>query len=219
MPSLVGFTPRHSLLDETCRRVVARQIEYGRQRGIPGGISESAFAARDAGMTYQYSAFGVPGLGMKRGLARDWVVAPYATALAALYGPGRRRKLRPLGSPGRAGSAMASTKPWISPRSGWRNGKGCGGALLYGHHQGMALVALADVVHDGAMRGRFHRVPLIQATELLLHERGPRGLDTHSPRSPGPGEAAQVASRRYASDLPRHPPCPRPICSRMAVTR
>ena len=79
---------RGSLLDRTCRLVVARQIRYGAERGVPWGISESAYNARDLELTYQYSSFGVPGLGLKRGLGEDVVVAPYATALAAMVEPG-----------------------------------------------------------------------------------------------------------------------------------
>ncbi|HYH45988.1 MAG TPA: glucoamylase family protein, partial [Thermoanaerobaculia bacterium] len=87
MPALVLRSPPHSLLDQTCRLVVRRQIHYGAERGVPWGVSESAFNARDLELTYQYSNFGVPGLGLKRGLSEDLVVAPYATALAAMFEP------------------------------------------------------------------------------------------------------------------------------------
>ena len=87
MPLLVMPTYEHTLLDETYRAVVARQIEYGRQRGVPWGISESCYNATDARGAYQYRAFGVPGLGFKRGLADDLVVAPYASALALMVAP------------------------------------------------------------------------------------------------------------------------------------
>ena len=87
MPLLVMPTFEHTLLDETCQAVVARQIEYGRERGVPWGISESCYNATDAGGAYQYRAFGVPGLGYKRGLADDLVVAPYASALSLMVAP------------------------------------------------------------------------------------------------------------------------------------
>ena len=89
MPLLVMPTYAHTLLDETYRAVVARQIDYGRERGVPWGISESCYNATDAGGAYQYRAFGVPGLGFKRGLADDLVVAPYASALALMVAPRR----------------------------------------------------------------------------------------------------------------------------------
>ena len=87
MPALVMRAPEESVLSETARLVVSRQIEYGDERGVPWGVSESAFNARDIDLRYQYSAFGVPGLGLKRGLSEDVVIAPYATALAAMVDP------------------------------------------------------------------------------------------------------------------------------------
>ena len=87
MPSLVMRAPAGSLLEQTSRLVVARQIRYGNERGVPWGISESGYNARDLMQAYQYSPFGVPGLAIKRGLSEDLVVAPYATALAAMVDP------------------------------------------------------------------------------------------------------------------------------------
>ena len=87
MPALVMRSPANSMLSQTYEQVVARQIEYGEERSVPWGISESAFNARDMDFTYQYSGFGVPGLGLKRGLSEDLVIAPYATALAAMIDP------------------------------------------------------------------------------------------------------------------------------------
>src|SRR5262249_6456466 len=87
MPLLVMPTYQDTLLDETYRGVVRRQITYGRQRGVPWGISESGYNTTDVHLNYQYRAFGVPGLGLKRGLAEDVVIAPYATALALMVAP------------------------------------------------------------------------------------------------------------------------------------
>ena len=87
MPLLVMPTYEHTLLDQTCKAAVARQIEYGRKRGVPWGISESGYNAIDVHLNYQYRAFGVPGLGLKRGLAEDLVIAPYASALALMVAP------------------------------------------------------------------------------------------------------------------------------------
>src|SRR4029077_2796744 len=82
MPSYEG-----TLLDESCRAAVRRQIEYGAQRGVPWGISESGYNTVDAALNYQYRTFGVPGLGLKRGLGEDLVVAPSASALALMVAP------------------------------------------------------------------------------------------------------------------------------------
>ena len=87
MPMLVMPTYEHTILDQTYRSVVRRQIAYGRQRGVPWGISESGYNTVDLHFNYQYRAFGVPGLGLKRGLAEDLVVAPYASALALMVAP------------------------------------------------------------------------------------------------------------------------------------
>ena len=87
MPALVLRAPSGSLLDNTNRLIVRRQESYGAELGVPWGISESAYNARDLELTYQYSNFGVPGLGLKRGLSEDTVIAPYATALAAMVDP------------------------------------------------------------------------------------------------------------------------------------
>jgi cyclic beta-1,2-glucan synthetase len=179
MPSLVTFTPRYSLLDQTCRLVVKRQIEYGKERGVPWGVSESAFNGRDLAFTYQYAAFGVPGLGMKRGLGEELVIAPYATALAAMYLPHAAaenfERLEKEGALGRFGfyEALDFTQSRLA------EGQRVALVRCYmAHHQGMSLVAFANVVHDGAMRHRFHSAPLIQAADLLLQERIPHGADS-----------------------------------------
>ena len=87
MPSLVMRAPAGSLLEQTSRLIVRRQIAYGKSLGLPWGVSESAYNIRDLELTYQYSNFGVPGLGLKRGLGESAVVAPYATALASMVDP------------------------------------------------------------------------------------------------------------------------------------
>jgi cyclic beta-1,2-glucan synthetase len=180
MPSLVTFTPRYSLLSQTCRLVIKRQIEYGVERGVPWGISESAFNVRDLFFTYQYSAFGVPGLGMKRGLGEDLVIAPYATALAAMYFPHAAvenfARLEKEGALGPFGFYEALDYTPVRLAEGQRVAMV---RCYMAHHQGMSLVAIANAVHDGSMRHRFHRSPLIQSAELLLQERIPRGADTN----------------------------------------
>src|SRR4030042_1974311 len=87
MPLLVMPSYENSLLYQTCRAAVMRQIEYGEQRGVPWGISESGYNRVDVQLNYQYRAFGVPGLGLKRGLAEDLVIAPHETALALMIAP------------------------------------------------------------------------------------------------------------------------------------
>ena len=107
MPPLVMRAPARSLLEQTDRLVVRRQIEYGEELGLPWGISESAYNARDLELTYQYSNFGVPGLGLKRGLGENRVIAPYATGLATMVDPSAAvanfDRLATLGARGRYG--------------------------------------------------------------------------------------------------------------------
>jgi cyclic beta-1,2-glucan synthetase len=184
MPALVMRSPSGSLLDQTYRLVVRRQMKYGAERGVPWGVSESAYNARDLELTYQYSNFGVPGLGLKRGLSEDVVVAPYATALAAMIDPGAAARnfgrLADAGGRGRYGFYEALDY------TGTRLPEGQPVAVVrayMAHHQGMSLVAIANVLDDGAMRARFHAAPIVQATELLLQERTPRDVAVARPRA------------------------------------
>src|SRR5580765_7185856 len=87
MPLLIMPTFEHTLLDDTYKAAVKRQIAYGRRSRTPWGISECGYNTVDAQLNYQYRAFGVPGLGFKRGLAGDLVIAPYASALALMVAP------------------------------------------------------------------------------------------------------------------------------------
>ncbi|WP_262965099.1 GH36-type glycosyl hydrolase domain-containing protein [Methylobacter psychrophilus] len=181
MPSLVTYTPRYSLLDQTCRLVVQRQINYGKERGVPWGVSESAFNSRDLFFTYQYSAFGVPGLGMKRGLGDELVITPYATALAAMYFPHAAvENFEYLESEGALGQFGFYEALDFTPIRLAEKERVAIVRCYMAHHQGMSLVAIANAVHDGIMRHRFHSVPLIQSVQLLLQERIPNCLYTNS---------------------------------------
>jgi cyclic beta-1,2-glucan synthetase len=107
MPMLVMPSYENTLLDRTCRMAVEWQIAYGRQRGVPWGISECGYNAVDAALNYQYHAFGAPGIGLKRGLADELVIAPYASALALMVEPEEScenlQKLASIGLAGRFG--------------------------------------------------------------------------------------------------------------------
>ncbi|MES2638536.1 MAG: glucoamylase family protein [Myxococcota bacterium] len=175
MPELVMAVPEGSLLAQTDRLVVARQIRYGAARGVPWGISEAAYNARDLNLTYQYANFGVSGLGLKRGLAEDLVIAPYATALAAMIDPVAAVKnlasLANVGASGRYGF-YESVDYTVA-----RLPEGTRGAVVkayFAHHQGMSIVALCNTIGGFGMRRRFHASPLVRSAELLLHERTPR---------------------------------------------
>ena len=182
MPSLVMRAPEGSLVEGTSRLIVRRQIDYGAKLGVPWGVSESAYNARDLEFTYQYSNFGVPGLGLKRGLGENVVVAPYATALASMVDPQAAARnfdrLAAVGASGRYGFYEALDYTPI------RVPEGKTVAIVrafMAHHQGMTIVAIADALLDGTMRARFHAEPIVQATELLLQERAPRGVAVAHP--------------------------------------
>jgi cyclic beta-1,2-glucan synthetase len=193
MPSLVMRAPAGSLLEQTNRLVVHRQIAYGAALGVPWGVSESAYNVRDLEFTYQYSNFGIPGLGLKRGLGENAVVAPYATALAAMVDPGAAARnfarLAAVGARGRYGYYEAlDYTPTRLPE-----GEDVAIVRAYmAHHQGMTVVAIANALLDGAMRARFHAEPSVQATELLLQERTPRDVAVAHPRAEEVATAATV---------------------------
>ncbi len=210
MPLLVMRNFTGTLLDQTCRASVRRQIDYGRERGIPWGISESAYAFTDRAGNYQYRAFGVPGLGLKRGLSDDLVVAPYATALASLIAPAAAtrnfERLARAGLNGRFGFYEAvDYRPRLS--SDAEQPPDTSGPVVvrafFAHHQGMSLVALANVLCDDTFVKRFHADPRVQATELLLQERVPREAILSEPRPADSRTAASTipvfASRRFKS--------------------
>jgi cyclic beta-1,2-glucan synthetase len=193
MPSLVMRAPAGSLLEETSRLVVRRQMGYGATLDVPWGISESAYNVRDLEHTYQYSNFGVPGLGLKRGLGESAVVAPYATALAAMVDPQAAARnfarLAAVGARGRYGfyEALDYTRTRLP------EGKGVAVVRAFmAHHQGMTVVAIANALLDGVMRARFHAEPIVQATELLLQERTPRDVAVAHPRAEEVATAATV---------------------------
>ena len=190
MPLLVMQQPARSLLDLTCRLVVARQIQYGAERKVPWGVSESGHALRDVELTYQYSNFGVPGLGLKRGLFEDVVVAPYATALAAMLEPRAAldnfARLEEAGARGAYGFYEALD---YTPSKLPEDARVAVVRSYMAHHQGMTIVSLGNVIHEGLTRRRFHAHPMVQAAELLLQERTPRSVSVARPR----GEEVRVA--------------------------
>jgi len=175
MPLLVMPTYENTLLDQTCKAVVDRQIEYGRTRRVPWGISESGYNAVDVHLNYQYRAFGVPGLGLRRGLAEDLVIAPYASALALVVAPEEAclnlQRLADSGFEGRYGFYEAID---YTPSRQPRGQRSAVVRSFMAHHQGMSFLALAYLLLDRPMQKRFESDPLFQATMLLLQERIPK---------------------------------------------
>jgi len=206
MPSLVMRAPAGSLIEQTNRLIVRYQIEYAEELGLPWGISESAYNARDLEFIYQYSNFGIPGLGLKRGLMENAVVSPYATALATMVDPHAAAcnfaRLADAGARGRYGFYEALDYTPIRVLEG--NSLAIVRAFM-AHHQGMTIVAIANGLLDGAMRARFHAEPIVQATELLLQERTPRDVAVVRPWAAEAKSAAKIrdieppGGRRFAT--------------------
>ncbi len=175
MPLLVMPTYDRTLLDETYHAVVERQIEYGRERGVPWGVSESGYSKTDAQLNYQYRAFGVPGLGFKRGLADDVVVAPYASAMALMVEPESAcANLRRLARDGVLGPYGFYEAVDYTPARMPRGQESVTVQSYMVHHHGMAFLSLSYVLLDRPMQRRFMSDPAFQATDLLLQERVPR---------------------------------------------
>ena len=199
MPLLVMPSYENTLLDQTCLAAVKRQIAYGNQRGVPWGMSESGYNAVDAAFNYQYRAFGVPGLGLKRGLGEDLVIAPYASALALMVRPGAAcrnlERLADLGLLGRHGmyeavdytpARLQRGQPFAVVRS------------FMAHHQGMSLLALESLLLHRPMQRRFESDPEFQATTLLLQEKVPAPTALHL----RPIEVADARSASTGPDMP-----------------
>ena len=177
MPSLVMHEPNQGLLCASSLAAVTEQQVYGRQQGMPWGISESAYFAQDHSLAFQYSPFGVPRLALRRTPAGEHVIAPYATIMATLFSPhesiANLRRLERLGARGDYGfmdalDYTASRQPHAEPFSVVKN--------YMAHHQGMSLVALCNVLCANMPQHWFSQTPLVQAYKTLLHERCPRQI-------------------------------------------
>ena len=199
MPSLFQKQYRGSLLTESAHAAIRRQRNYGKERSVPWGISESAYSSLASNSDYQYRSFGVPGLGLKRGLAKDLVVSPYSTMLALPLEPvWAIENLRALDAEGGMGDWGFYEALDYTP-SRLRRGKRIVQVECYmAHHQGMSLTALANANLDNVMQRRFHDHPWARANELLLQERVPQMA---SPNRPHAGQLEQAPIPRDDSGL------------------
>jgi Cellobiose phosphorylase len=184
MPLLLMPGYENTLLEQSCKAAVSRQIEYGRQRTVPWGISESCYNATDMHQVYQYRAFGVPGLGFKRGLGDDLVIAPYASALALTVMPQEAcRNLQTMAANGFLGIYGFYESVDYTPSRVPRGKNHAIVRTFMAHHQGMSLLALEHVLLNRPMQRRFMSDPLARTTELLLQERIPRKGATLHPHA------------------------------------
>ncbi|HLK20958.1 MAG TPA: glucoamylase family protein [Bryobacteraceae bacterium] len=177
MPLLHMRSYENTLLDSGARGAVQIQQLYSRERGVPWGISEAAYAARDERMQYQYRAFGVPSMSASSEKSERLVIAPYASMLALMVDPGQATaNLRGLAAKGclsRYGFCES-----LEYSSGNHHPE-----LIHcfmAHHQGMGLLAMDNALLGEKMQQRFHVDPMVQATEFLLQERMPAMVEVLS---------------------------------------
>lgn len=186
MPLLVMKDFPKTLLTETYKSVVKAQMAYTHEFHVPWGISESAYSGVDFEKTFQYRAFGVPGLGLKRGLDNDLIVSPYSSALALMVMPKESTEnLRWLEKEGLRGEyGFFESVDYTQGRLAENENKFLVKAF-FAHHQGMSLVAMNNVLNHGIIQERFHAHPLVKSCELLLHEKFPERLPTITPQEQG----------------------------------
>ncbi len=182
MPSLFMRSLPNSLLSHTYNFVVQWQMRYASKRGLPWGQSESAYYFLNINKHYQYRAFGAPGLGLKRGLAEDYVVAPYATFLALMIAPkeaiSNLKQLVKLGGCGLYGFYDSID---FSPLRQKENEQYKVVKTYMGHHHGMSLLAVDNILHGWKIHHYFHSDLRTKGCELLLQERVPRGIPVKEP--------------------------------------
>lgn len=184
MPLLVMPTYANTLLDETYKACVRRQIQWGKQRGVPWGVSESCYGLMDGNQVYQYQAFGVPGLGLKRGLSDDLVMAPYASAMSLMVLPDEAaRNLQRFSDEQMLGQYGFYESVDYTRIRQTRGQDRIPVRMFMSHHSGMSLLAFAYVLLDQPMQRRFMANPSMRAAELLLQERPPRNVEPVYPHA------------------------------------
>ncbi|MBT2746494.1 MULTISPECIES: glucoamylase family protein [unclassified Lysobacter] len=211
MPQLVMPSYPDTLLDQTSQHAVLAQIHYGRQRDVPWGISESGYNTVDTRMNYQYRAFGVPGLGLKRGLGQDLVIAPYASTMALMVMPEAAcqnlQRLTELGFAGEFGLYEAID---YTPARVPRGQTHAVVRSFMAHHQGMGLLSLDYLLRDQPMQKRFVADAEFQATLLLLQERIPRTGVFHPHEAEASGGRAPPPATETQLRVFRNPATARP---------
>ncbi len=213
MPTLVLDEPPGSVLACAAQMAVQEQRDYGRLHRVPWGVSESAYAAADRSLAYQYAPQGVPRLALRRTPPEERVVAPYATALAVQVAPqaavANLRRLDALQA--RSTLGFIEALDYTAGRQADTGSHAAGDAPAYtavctgmAHHLGMTLVALADVLLHGQPRRWAMADPRLAAVATLLQERLPREVARLKEPAPNPlrGESAEQADRAPREVLP-----------------
>lgn len=212
MPHLVMKNFDNTLIGETLYAVVDRQISYGKKLKVPWGISEAGYNARDLNFNYQYGPFGIPGLGLKRGLGHDLVVSPYSSFLAALVEPVVAiQNLQKMQTPEILTEfgfieAIDYTPERMAPETTYSLVKS-----YMAHHQGMSFVAIDNVLNAEVMQNRFHSEPRVKAAQMLLQERVPEHVALTEPKAAeieweSAGDSLMKNFMRVYDESPHHSP-------------
>ncbi|WII73827.1 glucoamylase family protein [Bdellovibrio sp. 22V] len=212
MPQLIMKNYENTLLFETMQAVVHRQVNYGRKLKVPWGISEAGYNARDLNFNYQYGPFGIPGLGLKRGLGHDLVVSPYSSFLAAMVNPNVAVKnLKALAQQNILTSYGYYESIDYTPERLSADQRFSVIRSFMAHHQGMSLIAVNNVLHSDVMQERFHSEPRVRAAQLLLQERIPQKVALTVPKAAeiewdGAGDSLLKSFSRVYDDASHHSP-------------
>ncbi|QLY23914.1 GH36-type glycosyl hydrolase domain-containing protein [Bdellovibrio sp. KM01] len=212
MPHLVMKNFEKTLIGETLLAVVDRQISYGKKLNVPWGISEAGYNARDLNFNYQYGPFGIPGLGLKRGLGHDLVVSPYSSFLAALVDPVvATQNLQDMQTPDILTEfgfieAIDYTPERLAPEQKYSLVKS-----YMAHHQGMSLIAIDNILNAEVMQNRFHSDARVRAAQVLLQERVPEHVTLTAPKAAeieweSAGDSLMKSFVRVYDEAPHHSP-------------
>jgi cyclic beta-1,2-glucan synthetase len=210
MPTLFLRTPQDTLISRACRTAVAMHRDFAERFQLPWGISESSYYQLDDSQTYQYRAFGVPGLGFRRDLGERLVVSPYSSIMALPFDPhGVMSNLHALESSHALGH-YGMYEAVDFGRTGKTDPRRARVVRSYmSHHQGMLLLAVDNFLNRDAMVRRFHHDRRVARISMLLHERLPRivpYLETPVLPPATLSFATRPAVAVYPFSTDRHPP-------------
>ncbi len=202
MPNLFTKTHKYTLIDEALSFALNSQIDYAKSAGVPWGVSESAFAVQDNEQHYQYKAFGIPWLGLKRGLNDNMVISPYSSLICLPYAPRKVvnniKHLKKYNSYSHYGfyEAIDFTKRHIG-----RDRKYEVVRTYMAHHQGMALTAINNFINNGIVQTRFHENPNINACDILLKERVPLSVPLKESKNSIDNKFVEPAKETFTSGV------------------
>jgi len=202
MPNLFTKTYKYTLIDESLSFALDSQMDYAKTAGVPWGVSESAFAVQDNEQHYQYKAFGIPWLGLKRGLNDNMVISPYSSLICLQYAPRKVmnniKQLKKYNAYSHMGfyESIDFTKAHIGANKKYEVVK-----TYMAHHQGMALTAINNFVNNGIIQTRFHANPNIDAADILLKERVPLSVPLKESKHSSENKFVEPSKEEFTSGI------------------